>query len=288
MAFRRNKAKYSRRKAFQKRGRERNTQRFFQPNLERPRRSSSPLGARAYVIVGLVVIVAIVYLVFFSSIFRIKRVFVQNNDKVSENEIADIVAEKYNTRAALIFPGDNILFFNTDRAAKHIQENQPLVQQASFKKEFPDILRVKVREREIAALWQEKESLYFLGSDGVITKEASFLDAETRNWPVILNNQPRGSVVGEEVTTSRIVNFVKKLNENFEGKIDKKITTFILPSAKAAEVHAQTENGPLVYFSLDQDVFDQLDNLKLVLSSEIKSQNPEYIDLRVARWVYYK
>lgn len=264
---------------------------MFNPKLQKPKRKYSFLESRAYLAVAVVVFFGIIYGLFFSPVFEIKKVIVNELSFTSKNEIERKISERFLTKRALIMPQKNIFIFSEVQAKNELAKSDPVISKIVFKKEFPDILRVEVMEREIAAYFSQKENeYYFLSLDGVICKKATAEEVNARKLPKILSNRQNGVNLGDEITTPKIVFFVKELEKQLSSKTGLAAVHFLLPTPKAPEIHVKTETGFEIFFSLDREVTGQIDNLKLVLSKEIKKNftEIEYIDLRVDNWIYYK
>lgn len=283
------KNRFSRKKEFYKR-KTRRSQTIFLPQLEKPKKSRSFFISKIYWLIGFLVVAGIFYFLFYSSFFAIKKVIVANNIWVNEKEISDLARNSFQGRRFLIFPKKNIFIFKTSDAEVEILNAKPTVTKIYFKKEFSDILKLEVKEREIVVFWQQNNQVYYLGNDGVICGEAPLVEVESRKFPLIVNDQNQAVHLGEQVSLPRIINFVRKIDGNFQNKTGRKVSHYLLPSAYANEVHVKTDQGFWVYLTLDQGVEGQLDNLKMVLEKEIKTKDKkiEYIDLRVNNWVYYK
>ncbi|MBU1119087.1 FtsQ-type POTRA domain-containing protein [Patescibacteria group bacterium] len=290
MAFtQKNRRTHSRKKLFEQKQKNRFKKPLYKTRKRRSFSSNSFLNQKAYFVVSILLVVSVFYFVFYYSFFQIHNIIVSENTVVTEGEITESVENLFSGRSYLIFPARNIFVFNKEKVKEDLLNNNPLIAQVSFKKEFPDVLRVVVKEREIVCVWEQNSSLYFLSSDGLLVRNATLGEIESSDYPIVRNLQEKDLSLGSEATTPRIIHFIKKIDEQYEQATGKKVSHFELPSSHAFEVHVKTEEGPAVYFNLESSVESQLEALNLILRKEIEGKKQvEYIDLRVGSRVYYK
>ena len=103
-------------------------------------------------------------------------------------------------------------------------------------------------------------------------------------FPVL--NTDKEIKISESVVTSKMVDFILKLNEKIKpigleaGYYESKAVT---------EVSLVTKAGWRAHFDVNNDLDTSIANLKLILNDKIKDQSKlEYIDLRFGNKVFYK
>ncbi|MEO0327560.1 MAG: FtsQ-type POTRA domain-containing protein [Pseudomonadota bacterium] len=95
--------------------------------------------------------------------FSVEKVVVKGNQKISEAQIAELVAT----------PQYSSLFVFDGVAAKDRVLQNPWLKSASVRKVYPDTLLVNVTERSPIAFWKSHGKFYLIARDGVVLGEAS-------------------------------------------------------------------------------------------------------------------
>lgn len=292
MAIRKkNKRRVSRKKSFQKR-----QQKWQQSSgLSVRARSRRKRGAGVNISIAAVVagflILGAIYILFYSPFFKVENVIVSGGVSVPEEDIQSVVNEQVlNQRSLLLFSAQNIFMLPSERAEKQVLDAFPSIYHVDVTKDFPNVLRVEVSERESAFIWQVESGGYVIADDGIAIGEASQIDIESREKPLIRSERNNAVELGQAVTNLRIIRFVEILEEKFQQKTEINVDEYVLPSAQAGEIHIMSEGGVKIMFSLESSADDQIDNLVLLIDQELNGSiaGLEYIDMRVGSWIYYK
>jgi cell division septal protein FtsQ len=288
----RRKKTYSRKKAFQKRKQgwqKAHVQR--RSSVRKARKVSGGLLSKIYIILAGFLVVGALYILFYSPLFTIANIIVSDSSADLEPQIARYVEEDIlDKRKWLIFSSRNIFLLPAQDIEKKIVEQFPEVYFVSASKDFPNVLRLNVKQREPVLVWKKNDNFYYVADDGVVIGAESAYDAENDSLPLIESLRDDEVVVGEMITNAKIIRFIQILEERFTSKTNIEIASYVLPSAQAGEIHIQSKEGTLVYFSLESSAEDQIDNLVLLVREELEGSisGLEYIDMRVGNWVYYK
>ncbi len=291
MAIRRKTKRVSRKKAFQRRQAGwKKTQMAFSGSRSTSIFSFSGIAERAYLLLALFLIFGALYLLFYSPIFRIENSIIDNAVETSSDEVKNSVEEMYTGAFLGILPNRNIFIVSSEKIEQKIIESFPSVYYVSVKKDFPNVLRVTLKERSNVMVWKYGDSFHYIADDGVVTKKLSPSEVEERVLPLVESLQGDDPHVGGTVTNSKIIRFVDILQQEFAPKTSIEIDSYTLPSSGAGDIHIKTKEGPVVYFSLERTAESQIQNLMLLVQDELKGSisGLEYIDMRVGNWVYYK
>lgn len=224
----------------------------------------------------------IFYLVCFFSFFQIREIKISGNQKVSNEEIQNIVRPQIE-KQILFFPSRSILLIDSNKVKKGLLEI-PQIAEVNLKRDFPDVIVLKVEEREPIGIWCQGEDCFLIDKEGVIFEENS-LDAEL----IIRTQEAKSTVLGSAVIEKDCLNSIleirKRLRENFQIEIEE----FIVFSSERLNV--KTVEGWEIYFNPEGDLEWQLTKLKAVLEEEIPSEKRkelEHIELRFGNFAPYK
>lgn len=292
MAIRKkNKRRVSRKKSFQKR-----QQKWQQASgLSGRARSRKKRGGGINISVAAVVagflILGAIYILFYSPFFKVENVIVSGGVSISEEDIQSVVNEKVlSQRSLLLFSAQNIFMLPSEKAEREILGAFPSMYHVDVVKDFPNVLRVEVSERESKFIWQVESGNYLIADDGIAIGDASQIHIESKEKPLIRSERNNPVELGQAVTNLRIIRFVEILEEKFQQKTEIIVDAYVLPSAQAGEIHIISESGVKIMFNLESSADDQIENLVLLIDQELNGSvaGLEYIDMRVGSWIYYK
>ncbi len=226
------------------------------------------------------------YLVCFANFFQIKKIEISGQQKVSEEELKNLVGGEIEQKLFL-FPTKSIFLINTNKIDQLILERFSQISQSDLKKKLPDGLFLEIEERQPwAALILNETDFYYCDENGIVFEKIweipyKFLTVKSLlSYPEI----KLGGKVMEKDLIEKIGGVNAKLKDNL--KID--IEEFIIPSPERLNV--KTSEGWEIYFDPEGDLNWQVIELSLVLEKEIPSEKRgdlEYIDLRFSK-VYFK
>lgn len=249
---------------------------------------------KVYQVLILVLFLALAYFLFFFDYFQIKKTILINQKFVSEEKVNEIINPILSQKRFLIFPGKNIFLVNKKAIEDSLLKNIPQISSLEISKKYPDIVKIKINEAETKVLWQTKDQYYLVDKEGVVRgKFENMRDPQTadliRDLYKIIDQNGKDVQLKENVVFAKHINFIETLYEKLPD-LGINIKEIILPSPQAFEIHIKTDKDYQIYFILEKPIDLQLFNLKLVLEKELqnKTDDLEYIDLRVENWVYYK
>ncbi len=236
----------------------------------------------------LIIFIAIFYFVFYSTYFDIKNVVLIDNKKITAERVEQIYESIAEDRRWIIFSGRNIIVFNSPRLEYDLLEEIPMIEKVATEKKYPNILKIKIKEVEPAAIWMTGNKTYYINIEGLVGYEIFNASEKKDDLPLIKDSSGREIEPREKVTSEDIMSFIETIADNLNERTGLGYDDFVLPSGAAEEVHLKTDQGYSVYFSLHRDALSQLNDLAMVIDSEVKGKKVDYIDLRIENWVYYK
>lgn len=271
--------------------------RYRKPHRYKKRK---PIFRKKFLALGFLVLIvacAVFYGLFLWKIFRVEKIIVNGEKKITKEEIEFLISKRLEN-TVLFFKTKSILAVDGGQIKKDILNAFPGVSEVKVSKSLFDTINVQVTERAAVALWCETlqnfagqnldgqgKNCFLLDKYGVIFEEApldsGLILVETARSPDEL-------FLGETMMASdkiaQILAIRSKLAETLQISINK---------AKVSSdeiLDVETTEGWIIRFNLKGDLDWQVMELKLALEKQIspeKRKNLEYIDLRF-RSVYYK
>jgi len=239
-------------------------------------------------IIKLIGILAVIgFIVFFA---RVKLThFMYASPYFSLREI-NISGVGYLTREKIlilsqIFCGDNIFELDIAESAKHI-EAHPLIKEACITRNLPDVIDIRVKERnQVAYILLKFKKRYGLDDEGVILP---LLDKELK-LPTVTGLAFSSVTVGKRLDLAGVrsaLNVVKAVE-------DSKLEEYI----DVAEINVVKPAHPVLYTAKERTEIrlgnfplrNQFDSLKLILVDlREKGSCADYIDLRFGEKIVVK
>lgn len=201
-----------------------------------------------------------VYLFIFSSVFQIKNIQVLGAQKISAQDITDVISTN----------SGNIFLTNFGKINKIILEKYPQIANINFERKFPDNLIAQIEERKPEVILCNNDC-FFVDREGVAFEKVS----EENLGMLIIRAQ---SISQEQV--SQILKIKSNQTVPFEEILIVSDTRF----------NVKTTEGWEIYFNPKENLDWQLTELDLVLKEKIPSEqrgNLEYIDLRFDKVFIY-
>ncbi|MEX0931998.1 MAG: hypothetical protein WDZ81_00125 [Candidatus Saccharimonadales bacterium] len=182
----------------------------------------------------------------------------------------------------------NLLFLPAEALASSI-ENSPHVKTEGVlikKNWLGNRLDIIAKEREVQFLWKTGGDTYSIDSKGRVIASFKEIKSEfivvedTSNIPVTEDMQ---------VVPASFVNFVTNVTREIADKTKLKPLK-ILVEESISEAVVTTENKVFLRFSTIEDVYNQVENIKLTLEHATKQNETinSYIDVRIPYKAYYR
>ena len=224
----------------------------------------------------------IIYVIFFSGVFRVSRVDVQGPN----SELSQDLQSETNKYIKALFTGDNWLFINSNDLKKQLQKTFTGQESIIVKKTFPNKLEVKTDEQKSAILWKTGARRYIVSINGRTMSE--YKDQNTDGMPTVVDGSNIPVNIGDKVATRDFVDFILKLDGYLKTN-NIKIEQYSIAET-TSELNVKTSLGYVIKFNTSDPADTQIRALAAVLDL-LKSQNKkpsEYIDLRVTGRAFYK
>lgn len=236
----------------------------------------------------ILILAGLVYLIFYSPIFRITKIEVSGLQNIPRDYLEDkIIKWQLEQRRFLIFKQDNLFFFSKSWLRRNIESKYALDELKVSKKLF-HTLEVNVKEKLPKLVWVTQDKYFYIEINGTISSETN-KDKLISNLPIVHDGENKSVSIGETLISDKIVDFIDKLNNKLRKQTKISINNYVFPERKSTQVNAITNEGWSIYFEANHDLDTQIKNLQDALDKKIKNtKSLEYIDLRVENRVYFK
>lgn len=272
----------------------RRVERLIPPKSKRPHRylleEAQKLRKRVVVISTVILLVFLIYVFFYSDVFKFKIVNLDVTENLEYEEVKEKINDILDDNLALIFPQDNYFLSKKNYIKKEFQEPYTL-SDLEITKKFPKTLNIKAVEKLGQSVWVTNERVYLINLEGTVVRELPIVDLVNSRIPVIYDLSNTKIEVKDKTLDLRVIGLIFSLYSNFSNyqlpgieldyfKVDNSNVNYIkLVTKQGFEIHLNT------ILSLE----DQIYKLKKSLEAgKIDLNNIVYINLRIENQVIYK
>ncbi|MDD5693032.1 MAG: FtsQ-type POTRA domain-containing protein [Patescibacteria group bacterium] len=257
---------------------------FKQPSIysrtqQDPEKRDYKKGVLGFILVILILIA--VYILFFSSLFRINKVEL-NQIRYQDKTAIDKTIFDYKNKFIL---NRNLLFISSGTLKKKLL-SLPGVKNATVIKKYPNTLIVQVEERSPAFVWQVLDHKYLVDESGMIwaVYEDKFVD-----FPVVVDDKNVPTEIGKKPVPASFSHFVLGLKSDFQEITGVKYVGMEVVDT-TNELKVRSGAGWYAYFDTTRNAKTELANLNRILDEVKKTKNKklEYVDLRIEDKIFYK
>ncbi len=193
-----------------------------------------------------------VYLLFFSSIFRVKRIVVVNNSILIEGDIIKFLEERN-------IKDKNIFLLNTEQVKGVLSEYYKRVEEVRVYRVLPAKIKIKVKEKPSTAVWRTGEKMYLLDNSGFATTETE----ESLKMPVVTDLSSLAVNVGDRIVTKNFIDFVNMVDGSLQKRFGLGVLGYSVEQT-TFELKAHINSGFYILFDTLSDAVNQLDKLAKV------------------------
>lgn len=234
------------------------------------------LPSALYRIIFFVLLLAVaLYLIFFSSFFRVKEVIVEGNELVGRDEIINAIPT-----------GDNIFRINIEDLKSEVKEKVPEIKDMEIYRGIPDAIKVVVLENDKAIIWESQGKKYLVNSQGVAYMDVTDIADQFSDLPRVVDSNNLAVKTNKRIVMPSFAAFVLNVNSSL-GRLVNVEPDYFEVVETTVDVRLHTKSNYYIKFDTLRSSTKQLDDLKKVLV-EKSPLITEYIDLRVPGWAYYK
>jgi len=220
---------------------------------------------RIFLLIFLLILI-LTYILFFSPVFKIRHIGVNNNEEVSLDQIKDN------------FSYGNI-FLRSNNSIKHkLLEKIPKIASIEIKKNFfKRSIVLKIQERQRLGIVCNS-TCFYIDKQGVVFENAP----QTSGSLILLINDytNRDFNINKNVFDKKIIDSILEIKEYLLAETNIKALNFNVEIFPITEIKVIVNEGWYILFDLERDIKKQLLSLKAVLQEKIQQRdNLEYIDL---------
>jgi hypothetical protein len=247
---------------------------FVSPKIEHSYNPMVNLPVKFWGNIGIAILVAIIiWVAFYSSIFRLKEIIVEGNILVSDDDIKNIIRSN-----------DNIFRINVDELESQIIKINPIIKDVVIYRGIPNALKIVVLEKTPIVVWVSGDNFYLLDDEGYVDKK---INSDEFSDLIKIYDQKKISVkVGDQITSPDFIKFLQSIKSEFYNYTNLDLVKFEVQET-TFDLYVYTGAGFFVKFDTTRPVDKQLTDLKNIII-EHRGEIKEYVDVRISGWAYYK
>lgn len=235
----------------------------------------------------IITISILVWLLFFSTLFKIQNIEISGAGEIIAREVENIARDLAEDR---LIGKNNLLLYNKSDLNKILNEKYYLDNLIIRRKPF-HTLTISLHEKQQTAVWREDEQYYYIDADGNIINQTDPLNIDNNKYPLI-ENLTTVKIDGRKTNINKeAIGYILNLfNEFKDKKHNFEIERFIVDK-DVNTVKMAILSGPKIYFNIKASIEEQTVKLDLIIKDKLKNDFKtikEYIDLRYANNVYMK
>lgn len=240
-------------------------------------------------ILAAIIFIATAWFFCFSSFWKIREVSVNGLDRMSSEEIQQMLNTELDGRKFLFLPKDNLLFFDEEKFAAAIKDKYRF-QGVAVHKKIPGKVVIDIREKPLACVWNEGDKYYYVDIEGYVVSEVNPIDLADRKYPLIANASPLRLAAGKiQVGLDCLAAAAALFKKTAEKALGINIEKFIVDQ-EMETIKIQTPEGLLISFDSIGDLDKQLEKLAALKNQKLKDDffKKKSIDLRFGDKIYYQ
>ncbi|MCX6789706.1 MAG: FtsQ-type POTRA domain-containing protein [Candidatus Gribaldobacteria bacterium] len=240
------------------------------------------------VVWGIVLALALAYLLLFSPLLAINQVKIISPAALTDitPNIENLVNQKLENHLAFLSIKKTFFLLNTTTLKKEIETTMPQVEGVIIKKQFSHTITLQLKERVPRAVWcyTENDICYLIDKAGI-----AFQTTTEKNLPLIIaENKTAPTILPSQVIDPAKMTQILQAISFFQEKLAIAPQNCLTDGQDKLTI--KTQEGWEAYFSLTSDIEPILTNLSLLIEKSLpqeKRKNLQYIDMRFSR-VFYK
>ena len=261
-------------------------------SLERSSRSITVMLVFGFFLVGLA------WFLFVSGYWTVKDIQVEGIHGLTRGDVASTTFQVIDSGSWKPWSKRTIFFIQPAQLASQLQEAM-FAENVTVEKKYPDILRLKIQERQRSVLVASNSQVLVVDTTGVVTAEA---DVQTHgsaakrlsnaavslptDLPLILVNLPEPATAGYQATGA---DTIKKLIRAYKALEDSHLTFRYLKMEQldATRINVVSDQGYDIVMDLSEPLDTQVMTYKKFIQAKAKSLHiNQYVDVRVPGTVF--
>lgn len=258
---------------------------YENPRVVRDERRRKCKSAKLVAILSVIVVVGVLYVILFSSLFVIKSVTVVGLNKIKPENINSIIDNYRSGRKWFVFSHNNLWVFSRTELEKKIEQDYYL-EKFIVKKKLSGNIVITIAERGAVVNWLTNNLCYQLDGVGTVIGYCDSGDC----LPRVKDQHDVTVAVGQQALDADTLKFIVDLN----GQVLEVLNGRLKPAEydkDGPSLTLKTLEGVDIIFNINLPAMDQASRLAVLLAqSDLKNNlsKTSYIDLRFGEKVYYK
>lgn len=220
------------------------------------------------------------------SYWQIKKVEVGSSGVLAPQEIKARIDYFLGGRILFFLPRGSFLLFSSSGLASVLQKEFPQIESVAIQKEFPDYLRVVVKERELFGIFCNEGCVY-------IDKQGFAYDyapGSSGSLLIKIKSDAAEARIGSTVLDAGLISEFLLISSGVSKVSGAKVIVYEFSFKVPSEIKVETSEGFKIVFKRGGDFESSFRILQTVLQQEIKEKRPrlDYLDLRFGNKVFYK
>lgn len=237
------------------------------------------------------VIGGIIWLLFYSAVFRINTVEISGNERISKEELEAKFWESTGKKRWWFVRQNNLLAFDSEPLRQEFESSYVLDSLTIKKKPFHRML-IEIKEKDYGLIWHEGGAYYWINPDGtVIVRSDAPATNDSEKLPLIENEGDWVMINNRIEKQEEKINFVLKSNERLQSsQLKLKPEKFIISTSDDPSVKVVSPQMPLIIFNLKDDLDKQINRLVTLIKGMIKNDlsKKTRIDLRFGEKIFFE
>lgn len=214
---------------------------------------------------------------------KIKNIDLSGQNDVSVEEVQNFVFEQLAVSKFIFFEKTNYFLVPVDELKQQLIAQYNL-EEVQIQKKWPSTLKISIKEKNSHFIWQKDGSIYLLDAKGLLNRQISNLDDKY----LLLDDRRDGRPEGEQIFSDEEINVINQIYLNWIDLIASKAKLEKITIYNDWNIDLNTQTGFYVKIDREQDIHQQLNNLRAVLEENITGVDIDYIDIRFGDKVYFK
>ncbi len=236
----------------------------------------------------LIIIILVIYFLFFSPFFKIKKIIIAGSDRAGEIAKVEKITQDFLSHNRFLVLSQKNIFILSKSGLREVINNNFDLEDINIETKLPHVLKIEIKAKTPVLIWQEGDKYFTVYNDGIIKNKIDSISQY--ELPIVNRGTTSEIIIGQQYLLPSQVDYVQKLFSLFDFYFKNlHIQKFEIAGLRSREVKLLTSKGWYMLFNLDLDPRESLKTAKAVLDQKIKNKNNlHYIDLRIRDKIYYK
>ncbi|MFA6307628.1 MAG: hypothetical protein WCS88_02950 [Patescibacteria group bacterium] len=234
-------------------------------------------------IIFIIFILLLLQSIFQINYFKITKINLSGQKDLNVEEVQEFVLNELTVNKYIFFEASNYFLAPVDDINFKLI-NKYNLDSVSIEKKWPAVLNISVKEKSSHFIWKKDDSIYLLNAKGLLNRQISILDDKY----LVLDDRREQRPEGEQIFNEEEIDIINQIYLNWIDLISTRSKLERITIYNDWVIELNTQTGFYVKIDKDQDIREQLNNLKTVLEENITGVDIDYIDIRFGDKVYFK